>query len=732
MELINYLFKVSACSVLFFAFYLLVLRKLTFFKFNRFYLLVSVLLSFVIPATQITIDGEVTETVVVPVQTVDLGNAALPNAVITELKPIPVVAFDWFALLPYLYASVVIALLLLAAWRIINLLRHTTTQVKEINGLKLVVKQTGFTNCSFFNYVFIDENSLSAEELQILLQHEEVHAKQYHSADKLLLILAKALLWFNPVIYLYDKALEQTHEYEADEATSNNFGTELYAGLLLRLAVSKNSSPLIHNFVKSPIKQRIKMLFNSKSRNMKKLIYLLALPIGMGLLWSFTIKINHRVKLIEQQETETQQRESLIGKTLKGKVLNFEKLRLGEVINLKVGNTTVAVNSYNFKDKVKVGDEITVTIGGLTMAPPPVVSTVTTDAKGNKSVSIDKTSYLASKVTGANGVIIYELPHYAFLYEANRARFASSTIKSIEKSAKGTINKIVLNDKHGFTINLNVAAQQFKTNDFKKGDAILVKFIGEKLTGTKTYTTDKMIALYSQPKKYELINKALFDKFYNENGRQKVYNKLGQVQTLQDTRGTYTPVKVYPKPVLETSSPALINNKTQITYIKDGTMKIFDGELTAKEIEMHEGGSIVIAKNAKFKSEKGKLIESERMTFNTNNGSFTATYPARDAKPSAAYELISKLKYSSTDSTVSNKMTGDLMLFGNAKVNVDGYLINGKLISVNRYSNIITAYLGSITTANKMELKGDKIEFDFNTKQVKLYDKAQVNLPRTY
>jgi co-chaperonin GroES (HSP10) len=732
MELLNYLLKVSACSALFFAFYLLVLRKLTFFKINRFYLLVSLLLSFAIPAAQITIEREIVETVVIPTQVVDLEGAVLSQPVVTTPAPIPVASFDWLALLPYVYVGVVMALLLVAAWRIISLLKHTKREVKEINGLKLVGKQTGFTNCSFFNYVFIDENSLSEEELHILLQHEEVHAKQYHSADKLLLTLAKALLWFNPVIYLYDKALEQTHEYEADEATSINFGTELYAGLLLRLAVSHHANPLIHNFVKSPIKKRIKMLFNSKSRNMKKLIYLLALPIGMGLLWSFTIKVNHRVKSIEQQQTGTQQRDSLIGKTVTGKVLNFEKLRLGDVINLKVGNTTVAVNSYNFKDKVKVGDEITVTIGGLTMAPPPVVSTVTSEAKGNQNVSVDKASYLASKVTGANGVIIYELPHYAFLYEANRARFASSTIKSIEKSAQGTINKIVLNDKHGFTINLNVAAQQFRTNDFKKGDAILVKFIGEKLTGNKTYTTDKMIALYSQPKKHKLINQALYAKFYHEDGRQKVYNTPGRPEILKDTRGTYVPVKQYSKPVVTASSSAVVNDKTQITYFKDGTMKIFDGELTAKEIEMHRGNGIVIAKNAKFKNQKGKLIESERMTFNTNTGSFAANYPQGDAKPSAAYELISRLKYASTDSTVSNHSTGDLMLFGNAKVNVDGYLINGKLITVNRYSNIITAYLGSITTTNKMEMKGDKIEFDFSTKEVKLYDKAQVNLPRTY
>ncbi|HTM97939.1 MAG TPA: M56 family metallopeptidase, partial [Pedobacter sp.] len=613
MELFSYLLKVSACSVLFFAFYLLVLRKLTFFKINRFYLLFSVLLSFVIPALQITIEREVVagNAVEQPIaaQDVDLGGPAFQGTIQVGTGPVSYEEkqFDWYGLLPYLYGSIVAVLLLLTVWRIYQLLKHTSSAVKEINGLKLVAKQSGFTNCSFFNYVFIDENSLTQDELAALLAHEEVHAKQYHSADKLVLMVAKAVLWFNPVIYLYDKALEQVHEYEADEATSQNIGTEIYATLLLKLAISKSSNPLIHNFVKSPIKQRIKMLFNSKSKNMKKLAYLLALPIGLGLIWGFTVKITNHVKPFVQQERAAAP-DTLIGKTFKGKVINFEKTKLGEVLNLKVGNSMISINCYNFKDKVNAGDEISVTLSGKAFAPPPVVSTATIDAKGKKSMSSEKAPYMVSKVTGDNGKIIYETPQYAFLYEANRARYAWSKIKTIEKDANGIINKIVLNDKHGFTINLNVTAQQFKSDDFKSGDEIVVKFIGEKLTGKKTFTTDKMIALYSWPnKKYELINKELYPKFYEENGKQKVYNKQGQTKITQEVKTTYTPVKVFPKPILKTSSGVTVNNYKQIISVKDGVMNLFNGELRAKEIEINEVTGIITAKNAKFKTEKGKV-----------------------------------------------------------------------------------------------------------------------------
>ncbi|RDC54976.1 hypothetical protein DU508_19405 [Pedobacter chinensis] len=302
MEWLMYLLKVSACTVLFFAFYLLIFRKLTFFKFNRFYLLGSLFLSFVIPDLQFEIKREiiVTETnILTNVPKIRPGsNQAFqlirPMVVEHQLqnRPEP----DWDKLGFYIYGGITSMLFLVCSWRLFDLLKHTRHYVKTSDGLKLITKTEGFTNCSFFNYVFIDEKKMSNSELQVLLAHEKVHAQQYHSVDKILLMIFKAMLWFNPIVYLFDKALEQTHEYEADEITSINIGNQYYASLLLRLAVSKSDMPLIHHFVKSPIKDRIKMLFNPKSKNMKKLMYLLALPVAFGLVWLFAVEVVYAQK----------------------------------------------------------------------------------------------------------------------------------------------------------------------------------------------------------------------------------------------------------------------------------------------------------------------------------------------------------------------------------------------------------------------------------------------------
>ena len=346
MELLFYLLKVSACSALFFAVYLLSLKKLTFFNVNRFYLLASVLLSFVIPSLQFTVKREVEQIALVE-QGVILKDA--PDGV-SGTQAFPLIEtqnqLDWKSLVPFLYGLIVVALLLLTLWKVARLLQHTGKSTERLNGLKLVAKHTGFTNCSFFNYVFIDKNSLSAEELGILLKHEEVHARQLHSMDKLLLMLAKAVLWFNPIIYLYDKELEQVHEYEADEATSNSIGAKHYAHLLLKLAVAKSTAPLIHNFAKSPVKARIKMLFNAKSSRAKKLLYLLALPAILTLLWGFTVDV---VKVFPGIKEYTGLSLQLTDPAVAASSGNFEKTELSSKLENKPALQRKAIDTAKRK-----------------------------------------------------------------------------------------------------------------------------------------------------------------------------------------------------------------------------------------------------------------------------------------------------------------------------------------------------------------------------------------------
>ena len=130
MELLNYLLKVSACSALFFAFYLLVLRKFTFFKINRFYLLLSLVISFIIPALQFTIEREMEASTEVAVSPTVIDRQIVNNVVLLsqiKVKSLQVTGtgdFNWLNVFPIAYGLVVCTLLLMAIRRLFQLFRQ--------------------------------------------------------------------------------------------------------------------------------------------------------------------------------------------------------------------------------------------------------------------------------------------------------------------------------------------------------------------------------------------------------------------------------------------------------------------------------------------------------------------------------------------------------------------------------------------------------------------------------
>ncbi|KQM78888.1 hypothetical protein ASE74_13085 [Pedobacter sp. Leaf216] len=621
MEWLTYLLKVTACTVLFFGFYLLVLRKLTFFKINRFYLLITLLLSFIIPALQFEVERNMprleTELEGMPeLKPIHPAPIQLIQPIVVEYQPEVTPKIDWLTLMPYAYGSIALILLLICVWRLFILLRHTGTYTKNNNGLKLIDKAKGFTNCSFFNYVFIDGSTLGELDLKVLLKHEEVHAKQYHSIDKILLMICKSVLWFNPVIYFYDKALEQVHEYEADEFTSANFGNQTYANLLLKLAISKSNMPLIHNFVKSPIKDRIKMLFHSKSKNMKKFRYLLAVPVVMGLIWLFAVQVIYAQHINDDSKPSKNFYQGM----LKGKVLNTKKEAIGlYTFDLLAEGKIYPIEATIFKDKIKVGDELIVYIDakGFNMKKMDKNGKVIAEAKGP--------IYTATRVTTLTGVLLYErkIENHAFLYEANKARSASSTIKSITKGVNGNIEKIVLNDGF-FTINLNLATQNIKNSDFKIGDRVLAKFIGEKLVSKNTYTTDKLIVLYSEPKKYTIKNEALYNRFYFGDGKQKI------VAVKNEPAKISGPVE----PKIISFSKITGDVKHKISYMENAVIDIINCRLEAKYVELDRANNKMTAKNAVLKANEGGSATAKIIVFDLSNGTYVAESGNRNLKVS--------------------------------------------------------------------------------------------------
>lgn len=255
----EYLILVNVYLVLFFGFYALLLKRETFFQLNRLYLVSAALLSFLMPLIQPAWIKSLFIT-----QTVHASIYGSP-VIAYQFKPVADTPITIGELLAVTYLAGVGFLILRFAWQLISLRR-------------VISSPDANAPYAFFNKVQVD-NDLSENE--IIATHEQVHARQLHSADVLIIEAVMIVNWFNPVVYFYRFAIKHIHEFIADSYTLRN-GTDKadYAMLLLNQTFNAPQHQLVSNFFnRSLLKQRIMMLQKNRSARIKLVKYGLSAPL---------------------------------------------------------------------------------------------------------------------------------------------------------------------------------------------------------------------------------------------------------------------------------------------------------------------------------------------------------------------------------------------------------------------------------------------------------------------
>lgn len=141
---------------------------------------------------------------------------------------------------------------------------------------------------SWFNSVVVSRSDIEANDREIIL-HELSHISQRHSLDVLLLNLATIILWFNPASWLTKRALQQVHEYCADDAVlSLGINVKEYQLLLIRKAVGARLYSMSNSLNHSNLKNRITMMLQKKSNKMAAAKCLYAIPLVILAIALFT------------------------------------------------------------------------------------------------------------------------------------------------------------------------------------------------------------------------------------------------------------------------------------------------------------------------------------------------------------------------------------------------------------------------------------------------------------
>ncbi len=294
---VNYLFESGISLSLFALVYFLFLRSETFFNVNRWFLLVSVIFSAVLPllhipfyAPQPTVLAEVTVTPYVNL----LSAVTIYGATLTHEAERFVLTYSLFGYIYLIGAAFFLAKLFIQIYQIIRLIQRN--RVVSDGKIKMVFLEREISPFSFLNYIFVSNNLQNTKGWEKMLEHEKQHIHQGHSVDVLVLEIIAVFQWFNPFFWMFRRALRENHEFLADHAViSKGTAASWYKQILINQYVG-DQIVLANNFNYSLIKTRIKMISKIKSRKIASFKILIGFVLAVSLVAVFACEQKDSVK----------------------------------------------------------------------------------------------------------------------------------------------------------------------------------------------------------------------------------------------------------------------------------------------------------------------------------------------------------------------------------------------------------------------------------------------------
>ena len=340
--LIEYMLKVSIALAAVYLFYQLVLRRLTFYNWNRWYLVGYSLLCFAIPFMNIT-DF--------------LFRHELDEAQFVQLVPVYDLqltdpGFEWnqwtISIAILLTGMLIMGLRILMQLFSLRRIKTNATLLNE-GEVKLFDVNEQIVPFSFNNGIYINRQLHTEAELQEIIRHEFVHIKQKHSIDILLAELLCMLLWFHPAAWLIRKAIRQNLEFIADEKVlQDGVDKKQYQYLLLKVVGNTNYS-IAANFNFSSLKNRIIMMNQIKSARVQIIRFLFVLPLVAVLLLAFR-EVREKEKRNDHSQQSVLLNDTVPATDIENVNVNTNNDKKTVTITLKNG-TTETYNLNNEKEK---------------------------------------------------------------------------------------------------------------------------------------------------------------------------------------------------------------------------------------------------------------------------------------------------------------------------------------------------------------------------------------------
>jgi beta-lactamase regulating signal transducer with metallopeptidase domain len=286
MTFLLYQLKFSIALTLVFIFYHFVLRKLTFYNLNRWYLLGYSLLALIAPLLDIShllkekqlLDNGLLQLIPAVTQPVIINNTDSTHGSIFIISNI-------LTIILLSGIAVMLARFLIQLFSFRRLMKRARViQEQDMNVYEVATDIIPF---SFGKNIFINSGSYSESELTDIIRHEFVHVKQKHSFDIFWGEMICLLNWYNPFAWLFKKAIRQNLEFIADhEVLRSGINKKQYQYLLLKVLGSRQFR-FATQFNFSSLKVRIAMMNRIRSARIHLLRFFLIVPLLLVMLVLF-------------------------------------------------------------------------------------------------------------------------------------------------------------------------------------------------------------------------------------------------------------------------------------------------------------------------------------------------------------------------------------------------------------------------------------------------------------
>ena len=255
---------------LFYAFFLLMMRRTKFYRLNRILLLAGSYLCLLLPALRL--------------RTVPAAAAGVPDLAViaTGAEPAELAApsaFPWNEILLALYAAGALATLVLYLASVVKMERLIRTgKAEERCGCRLVLLDVDVPSFSWGREVVMSRWDL--EENPVIFTHELMHVCCGHTRDLVLLLPLQLVFWWNPLVWVTREELRLLHEYEADEGViRSGIDAAGYQLLLVRKAVGEQRFVLASEFQHLQVKNRVEMMLKPATAQWWRWSYLAIVPV---------------------------------------------------------------------------------------------------------------------------------------------------------------------------------------------------------------------------------------------------------------------------------------------------------------------------------------------------------------------------------------------------------------------------------------------------------------------